>query len=157
MYEYPAIDIGRYSLYGNYNMAECFPEKSRWCFIEQICQWVKFEMLWAVLKTDHDTTTECVCVCEQVQFDEWQDMKVCTIIINDDSIFEGRETFYVELIEPAYTLLGQTRKVAITISDTEDGSVSLSFMCVRVHVHACLGACLFIASKYYYVLSYSFK
>jgi len=82
-------------------------------------------------------------------------MKVCTIIINDDSIFEGRETFYVELIEPAYTLLGQTRKVAITISDTEDGSVSLSFMCVRVH--ACLGACLFIASKYYYVLSYSFK
>ena len=73
-------------------------------------------------------------------------MKVCTVIINDDSIFEGRETFYVELIEPAYTLLGQTRKVAVTISDTEDGRVALSCMCVRVH--ACMYACLFSASTY---------
>jgi len=57
----------------------------------------------------------------QVQFDEWQSKKHCTIIINDDSIFEGRETFYVELLQPSLTLLGKTLKTSITIEDLEDG------------------------------------
>ena len=80
--------------------------------------------------------------CEQVQFDEWQDSKVCTIVINDDSIYEGSETFYVELIEPAYTLIGRTSKVAVTISDTEDGSATSWFMYECVCVCACVRACV---------------
>lgn len=67
-------------------------------------------------------------------------MKVCTIIINDDSIYEGRETFFVELIEPAYTLIGNTSKVAVTISDTEDGRVSSCFICFipLVNLYTCI-------------------
>lgn len=57
----------------------------------------------------------------QVQFDEWQDTKTCTIIINDDSIFEGRETFYIELMQPTFTLLGRTQKTTVTVTDMEDG------------------------------------
>jgi len=57
----------------------------------------------------------------QVRFDEWQTKKTCTIIINDDSIFEGRETFYVELIDPSFTLIGENMKIAVTIDDLEDG------------------------------------
>ncbi|KAL4240401.1 Extracellular matrix protein fras1 [Mactra antiquata] len=56
----------------------------------------------------------------QVQFDEWQDTKMCTIIINDDSIFEGRETFYVELIQPTFTLIGRTKKTTVALTDMED-------------------------------------
>ncbi|XP_013419183.1 extracellular matrix protein FRAS1-like, partial [Lingula anatina] len=59
----------------------------------------------------------------QVQFDEWQDTKTCTIVINDDSIFEGPETFYVELSQPAYALLGTPTKASITIYDLEDEPV----------------------------------
>lgn len=56
-----------------------------------------------------------------MQFDEWQSKKTCTIIINDDSIFEGRETFYVELLQPSFTLLGSNLKTTVTIEDPEDG------------------------------------
>ncbi|XP_048248290.1 extracellular matrix organizing protein FRAS1-like isoform X2 [Haliotis rufescens] len=56
----------------------------------------------------------------QVQFDEWQDSKTCTIIINDDSIFEGPETFYIELVSPSYALLGNIAKMAVTLVDAED-------------------------------------
>ncbi|VDI42839.1 Hypothetical predicted protein [Mytilus galloprovincialis] len=56
----------------------------------------------------------------QVQFDAWQDMKVCSIIINDDSTFEGPERFSVELIQPVYSLIGVNNKVAVIISDEED-------------------------------------
>ena len=74
-------------------------------------------------------------------------MKVCTIIINDDSIYEGRETFFVELIEPAYTLIGNTSKVAVTISDTEDGRVSSCFICFipLVNLYTCI--CFEVDSK----------
>ncbi|KAL5018413.1 hypothetical protein ScPMuIL_004135 [Solemya velum] len=59
----------------------------------------------------------------QVQFDEWQDTKVCTVIINDDSIFEGPEAFYVELSQPTYSLLSRERQAVITIYDVEDEPV----------------------------------
>ncbi|KAH3869870.1 hypothetical protein DPMN_033043, partial [Dreissena polymorpha] len=69
----------------------------------------------------------------QVQFDEWQDKRLCTIIINDDSIFEGRETFYVELVQPTFTLLGPVMKTSITIEDMEDEPV-LQFQKSEYHV-----------------------
>lgn len=56
----------------------------------------------------------------QVQFDDWQDLKMCSIVINDDSIYEGPETFYVELSSPTYALLGGTTAASITIDDEED-------------------------------------
>ncbi|XP_055954386.1 extracellular matrix organizing protein FRAS1 [Patella vulgata] len=56
----------------------------------------------------------------QVQFDDWQETKMCTIIINDDSLHEGPETFYVDLDTPVYSILGDMRKTAVTIYDTED-------------------------------------
>ena len=64
--------------------------------------------------TDH-------CLNFQVQFDEWQDTKYCTVIISDDSIFEGPEDFYVELQEPTFALLGKNAKATVAIYDLEDG------------------------------------
>ncbi|XP_035826399.1 extracellular matrix protein FRAS1 [Aplysia californica] len=56
----------------------------------------------------------------QVQFDEWQESKPCSIFINDDTLYEGPETFYVELFSPTFTVLGKVKKVAVSIYDSED-------------------------------------
>ncbi|XP_071971616.1 extracellular matrix organizing protein FRAS1 [Engystomops pustulosus] len=56
----------------------------------------------------------------QVQFDEREDSKACTIIINDDQVYENIEHFTVELSMPAYALLGQITKATVNINDTED-------------------------------------
>lgn len=64
----------------------------------------------------------------QVQFDEWQDVKMCSILINDDSIYEGPETFYVELSSPTYALLGGVTTASVTIVDEEDGELQAASM-----------------------------
>uniref|UniRef100_A0A3Q3BPI3 Fraser extracellular matrix complex subunit 1 n=1 Tax=Haplochromis burtoni TaxID=8153 RepID=A0A3Q3BPI3_HAPBU len=56
----------------------------------------------------------------QVQFDEREDTKVCTIVINDDKVFEGIESFHVELSMPVYALLGGNTRAVVNINDTED-------------------------------------
>uniref|UniRef100_A0A8C6YA37 VWFC domain-containing protein n=1 Tax=Naja naja TaxID=35670 RepID=A0A8C6YA37_NAJNA len=56
----------------------------------------------------------------QVQFDEWEDFKTCTIVIHDDSVFEGIESFSVELSMPAYALLGNITATQVFINDIED-------------------------------------
>ncbi|KAM8939375.1 extracellular matrix organizing protein FRAS1 [Pelodytes ibericus] len=56
----------------------------------------------------------------QVQFDEREDTKACTIIINDDKVYENIESFSVELSMPAYALLGRITKATVNINDTED-------------------------------------
>nr|XP_056711523.1 LOW QUALITY PROTEIN: extracellular matrix organizing protein FRAS1 [Euleptes europaea] len=56
----------------------------------------------------------------QVQFDEREDTKSCTIAINDDNVFENTESFTVELSMPAYALLGRVTAAKVFISDTED-------------------------------------
>ncbi|XP_072289092.1 extracellular matrix organizing protein FRAS1, partial [Eucyclogobius newberryi] len=56
----------------------------------------------------------------QVQFDEREDTKVCTVIINDDHVFEGVERFRVELSMPVYALLGPNAAAVVNINDTED-------------------------------------
>uniref|UniRef100_G1TEM3 Fraser extracellular matrix complex subunit 1 n=1 Tax=Oryctolagus cuniculus TaxID=9986 RepID=G1TEM3_RABIT len=56
----------------------------------------------------------------QVQFDEREDTKSCTIVINDDDVFENVESFTVELSMPAYALLGEFTQAKVIIDDTED-------------------------------------
>ncbi|XP_038615096.1 LOW QUALITY PROTEIN: extracellular matrix protein FRAS1 [Tachyglossus aculeatus] len=56
----------------------------------------------------------------QVQFDEREDTKSCTIVINDDEVFENIESFTVELSMPAYALLGAVTHAEVNINDTED-------------------------------------
>uniref|UniRef100_A0A8D0CH89 Fraser extracellular matrix complex subunit 1 n=1 Tax=Scleropages formosus TaxID=113540 RepID=A0A8D0CH89_SCLFO len=56
----------------------------------------------------------------QVQFDEREDTKVCTIVINDDEVFENIESFNVELSMPVYALLGKNTRAKVHINDTED-------------------------------------
>lgn len=56
----------------------------------------------------------------QVQFDEREDTKSCTIVINDDDVFEKTESFTVELSMPAYALLGEFTQAKVIINDTED-------------------------------------
>ncbi|XP_057358347.1 extracellular matrix organizing protein FRAS1 isoform X1 [Manis pentadactyla] len=56
----------------------------------------------------------------QVQFDEREDTKSCTIVINDDEVFENIESFTVELSMPAYALLGEITQAKVIINDTED-------------------------------------
>ncbi|XP_073093519.1 extracellular matrix organizing protein FRAS1 isoform X4 [Manis javanica] len=56
----------------------------------------------------------------QVQFDEREDTKSCTIVINDDDVFENIESFTVELSMPAYALLGEFTQAKVIINDTED-------------------------------------
>lgn len=57
---------------------------------------------------------------KQVQFDEREDTKVCTIVINDDQVFENIESFNVELSMPVYALLGSVTRAKVNINDTED-------------------------------------
>lgn len=55
-----------------------------------------------------------------MQFDEREDTKSCTIVINDDDVFENIESFTVELSMPAYALLGEFTQAKVIINDTED-------------------------------------
>lgn len=45
---------------------------------------------------------------------------MCTIIVNDDKVFEGTESFHVELSMPVYALLGKNTRALVNINDTED-------------------------------------
>ncbi|XP_028271092.1 extracellular matrix organizing protein FRAS1 isoform X9 [Parambassis ranga] len=74
----------------------------------------------------------------QVQFDEREDTKVCTIIINDDKVFEGVESFQVELSMPVYALLGGNTRALVNINDTED-EPTLQFDKKTYHVNESTG------------------
>ncbi|NXS55143.1 FRAS1 protein, partial [Brachypteracias leptosomus] len=69
----------------------------------------------------------------QVQFEEQEVTKSCTIIINDDGVFERAESFVVELSSPAYALLGNLTQTTITITDEED-EPTLQFTSKTYHV-----------------------
>ncbi|GFO33130.1 extracellular matrix protein fras1-like [Plakobranchus ocellatus] len=70
----------------------------------------------------------------QIQFEEWQESQSCPVIINDDSVFEGPEVFYVQLTSPTFALLGQLSKGSVTIMDSEDEPV-LQFVSEIIHVN----------------------
>lgn len=74
----------------------------------------------------------------QVQFDEREDTKVCTIIVNDDKVFEGVESFHVELSMPVYALLGGNTRAVVNINDTED-EPKLQFDKKTYHVNESTG------------------
>ncbi|KAM6930976.1 extracellular matrix organizing protein FRAS1 [Xenentodon cancila] len=74
----------------------------------------------------------------QVQFDEREDTKVCTIVINDDKVFEGIESFHVELSMPVYALLGGNTRAIVNINDTED-EPTLQFDKKTYHVNESTG------------------
>ncbi|KAA8592453.1 hypothetical protein FQN60_017908, partial [Etheostoma spectabile] len=74
----------------------------------------------------------------QVQFDEREDTKVCTIVINDDTVFEGTESFHVELSMPVYALLGGNTRAIVNINDTED-EPTLQFDKKTYHVNESTG------------------
>ncbi|XP_056274598.1 extracellular matrix protein FRAS1 [Pseudoliparis swirei] len=74
----------------------------------------------------------------QVQFDEREDTKVCTVVINDDQVFEGAESFQVELSMPAYALLGGNTRALVFINDTED-EPTLQFDKKTYHVNESAG------------------
>uniref|UniRef100_A0A3B3VXF3 Fraser extracellular matrix complex subunit 1 n=1 Tax=Poecilia latipinna TaxID=48699 RepID=A0A3B3VXF3_9TELE len=74
----------------------------------------------------------------QVQFDEREDTKVCTIVINDDKVFEGVESFHVELSMPVYALLGANTRAVVNINDTED-EPTLQFDKKTYHVNESSG------------------
>ena len=60
----------------------------------------------------------------QVQFEEREDTKTCTVVINNDGIFEGPigEDFLLELSMPTFALLGDPSLTVVTIMDPEDGT-----------------------------------
>ncbi|XP_048099370.1 extracellular matrix protein FRAS1 [Alosa alosa] len=74
----------------------------------------------------------------QVQFDEREDTKVCTIVINDDQVFENIESFNVELSMPVYALLGPVTRAKVHINDTEDEPM-LQFDKKTYHVNESTG------------------
>ncbi|XP_038060993.1 extracellular matrix protein FRAS1-like [Patiria miniata] len=74
----------------------------------------------------------------QVQFEEREDTKLCTIVINDDTVFEGLEDFIVELSMPAYALLGEPRAALVNIVDDED-EPSIEFDQLVFHVNESSG------------------
>lgn len=73
-----------------------------------------------------------------MQFDEREDTKVCTIVINDDQVFEGVENFQVELSMPVYALLGANTRAVVNINDTED-EPTLQFDKRTFHVNESTG------------------
>lgn len=74
----------------------------------------------------------------QVQFEEQEDTKACTIVINDDDVFESMESFAVELSMPAYALLGNITRSTVTITDAED-EPTLQFDSKTYHVSESAG------------------
>lgn len=75
----------------------------------------------------------------QVQFEEQEDTKACTITINDDDVFEGTESFSVELSMPAYALLGNVTRATVTVTDPED-EPTLQFDRSTFHVSESAGS-----------------
>lgn len=73
-----------------------------------------------------------------MQFDEREDTKVCTIIVNDDKVFEAVESFRVELSMPVYALLGGNTRAVVYINDTED-EPTLQFDKKTYHVNESTG------------------
>ena len=61
----------------------------------------------------------------QIQFEEREETKICTIFLNDDTLYEGPEDFIVELSMPAYALLGDPSAALVTVMDDEDGMLDL--------------------------------
>ncbi|XP_036384589.1 extracellular matrix protein FRAS1-like [Megalops cyprinoides] len=74
----------------------------------------------------------------QVQFNELEDTKVCTVEIEDDRVFEGMESFGVELSVPMYALLGMVTRVEVQIQDPED-EPTLQFQRQSYHVSEDIG------------------
>lgn len=70
--------------------------------------------------------TDFVDHAAQVQFEVHENEKTCSIQINDDHIFEGSESFKVELTVPNYALLGDITKTEVILDDNAD-MPSLSF------------------------------
>ncbi|KAM6954491.1 extracellular matrix organizing protein FRAS1 [Aplochiton taeniatus] len=75
----------------------------------------------------------------QVQFDEREDTKVCTIVLNDDQVFEGVESFLVELSMPVYALLGGVSRARVHVNDSED-EPTLQFHKKSYHVNESTGS-----------------
>lgn len=99
--------------------------------------------VWAIRHHSHKqqhiwTNNGVISVHSQVQFDEREDTKVCTIVINDDKVFEGTESFHVELSMPVYALLGGTTRAIVNINDTED-EPTLQFDKKTYHVNESTG------------------
>ena len=71
----------------------------------------------------------------QVQFEEREDTKTCTVIINNDGIFEGPigEDFLLELSMPTFALLGDPSLTVVTILDAEDGRCNRVFKCLKCY------------------------
>lgn len=100
------------------------------------------------LMLDFQTCALIFCLCcvhspllrsnSQVQFDEREDTKVCTIIVNDDKVFEGVESFHVELSMPVYALLGGNTRAIVNVNDTED-EPTLQFDKKTYHVNESTG------------------
>lgn len=63
---------------------------------------------------------------------------MCTIIVNDDRVFEGVESFQVELSMPVYALLGGNTRAVVHINDTED-EPTLQFDKKAYHVNESSG------------------
>ena len=63
---------------------------------------------------------------------------MCTIVINDDQVFENIESFDVELSMPVYALLGQVTRANVNINDTEDEPL-LQFDKKTYHVNESTG------------------
>ncbi|KAL4617481.1 extracellular matrix protein FRAS1-like [Arapaima gigas] len=57
---------------------------------------------------------------EELQFEEGEDTKVCTIAIKDDEILENTESFYVVLDKPVHALLGGATHAKVHVVDAED-------------------------------------
>lgn len=63
---------------------------------------------------------------------------MCTIVINDDQVFENIESFNVELSMPVYALLGSVTRAKVNINDTED-EPTLQFDKKTYHVNESKG------------------
>ncbi|XP_033644314.1 extracellular matrix protein FRAS1-like [Asterias rubens] len=74
----------------------------------------------------------------QIQFEEREETKICTIFLNDDTLYEGPEDFIVELSMPAYALLGDPSAALVTVMDDED-EPSIEFDELIFHVNESSG------------------
>ncbi|XP_071953706.1 extracellular matrix organizing protein FRAS1-like [Antedon mediterranea] len=74
----------------------------------------------------------------QIQFEERETTKTCSITIVDDLVYEGPESFIVELKMPDYSLLGP-RSHAVVVIDDSDDKPSIEFEATEYRINEDVG------------------
>ena len=71
---------------------------------------------------------------QQVQFEPGESQKPCVVPLNSDDAFQGEREVNLELAEPTYAILGNTKSMLLIVNDPED-MPTISFLSDEIHIN----------------------